>query len=269
MPRRSKRIRTAAQSGGAIGNLPRSIVVHVLKYFDIHEVARLQRLVCHEFRDAVETEKQIDEVRAKYVPVAVRGQILYFNVSDLALIEPTYQYSLEWFSALFVKGIRNSEKSRDLEKRLSNLSALEGLPADAISTDNAITVFNSRRWPLMIDPQGQANKWIRNMEKENQLKAIKLTDDNYMRTVENAVQFGSPVLLENVLEELDPTLEPLLQKLTFKQGGVLCIRLGDSVVEYSEEFRFYMTTKLTNPHYLPEVAPQLLIAQNILAMGTT
>ena len=136
---------------------------------------------------------------------------------------------------------------------------MEGLPADAISTDNAITVFNSRRWPLMIDPQGQANKWIRNMEKENQLKAIKLTDDNYMRTVENAVQFGSPVLLENVLEELDPTLEPLLQKLTFKQGGVLCIRLGDSVVEYSEEFRFYMTTKLTNPHYLPEVAVKVTL----------
>jgi len=52
MPRRSKRIKTATQSGGVIGNLPRSIVVHVLKYFDIHEVARLQRLVCREFRDA-------------------------------------------------------------------------------------------------------------------------------------------------------------------------------------------------------------------------
>ena len=52
MPRRSKRIRTATQSGGRFGNLPRSIVVHVLKYFDIHEVARLQRFVCREFRDA-------------------------------------------------------------------------------------------------------------------------------------------------------------------------------------------------------------------------
>ena len=52
MPRRSKRIKTATQSGGAIGNLPRAIVVHILKYFDIHEVARLQRFVCREFRDA-------------------------------------------------------------------------------------------------------------------------------------------------------------------------------------------------------------------------
>ena len=52
MPRRSKRIRTATQSGGRFGNLPRAIVVHMLKYFDIHEVARLQRFVCREFRDA-------------------------------------------------------------------------------------------------------------------------------------------------------------------------------------------------------------------------
>jgi len=52
MPRRSKRIKTATQSGGRFGNLPRSIVVHMLKYFDIYEVARLQRFVCREFRDA-------------------------------------------------------------------------------------------------------------------------------------------------------------------------------------------------------------------------
>ena len=52
MPRRSKRIKTARQSGGKFGNLPRKIVVDILKFFDIHEVARLQRFVCREFRDA-------------------------------------------------------------------------------------------------------------------------------------------------------------------------------------------------------------------------
>ena len=52
---------------------------------------------------------------------------------------------------------------------------------------------NSRRWPLMIDPQGQANKWIKNMEKANNLHVIKLSDSDFVRTLENCIQFGTPV----------------------------------------------------------------------------
>ncbi|KAJ0405408.1 hypothetical protein ATCC90586_009447 [Pythium insidiosum] len=140
-----------------------------------------------------------------------------------------------------------------------NLEYQVDLTGKKLVLDNGIIVFNSRRWPLMIDPQGQANKWIRNMEKNNKLVVIKLTDGDYMRTLENAVQFGTPVLLENVGEELDPSLEPLLLKQTFKQGGVTCIRLGDSTVEYSENFRFYITTKFRNPHYLPEVSVKVTL----------
>ena len=40
-------------------------------------------------------------------------------------------------------------------------------------------------------------------------------------------------------------------------GGVECIRLGENVIEYSQDFRFYITTKLRNPHYLPEVATKV------------
>jgi len=73
----------------------------------------------------------------------------------------------------------------------------------------------------MIDPQGQANKWVKNSEKEKNLQVIKLTDSDYMRTLENCIQFGTPILLENVGEELDPSLEPLLLKQTFKQGIIV------------------------------------------------
>ncbi|XP_030314514.1 dynein heavy chain 12, axonemal [Calypte anna] len=134
---------------------------------------------------------------------------------------------------------------------------IAGLPTDAFSVDNGVIVDNSRRWPLMIDPQGQANKWIKNFEKENRLNVIKMSDADYMRTVENCIQFGSPLLLENVGEELDPSLEPLLLKQTFKQGGMECIRLGESVIEYSSDFRFFITTKLRNPHYMPELATKV------------
>lgn len=82
---------------------------------------------------------------------------------------------------------------------------------------------------------------------------IQLSDPGYMRHLESAVQFGKPVLLENIKETLDATLEPLLLRQTFKQGGAMCIKLGESVIEYSDKFRFFMTTKLRNPHYSPEI----------------
>ncbi|XP_033097643.1 dynein heavy chain 7, axonemal-like isoform X2 [Anneissia japonica] len=136
---------------------------------------------------------------------------------------------------------------------------IAGLPTDSFSVENGIIVSNARRWPLMIDPQGQANKWVKNMEKANNLHVIKLTSSDFVRTLENCIQFGTPVLLENINEELDPILEPLLLKQTFKQGGSICIRLGDSTIEYSHDFRFYVTTKLRNPHYLPETAVKVTL----------
>ncbi|KAI0217392.1 Dynein heavy chain 7, axonemal [Lamellibrachia satsuma] len=136
---------------------------------------------------------------------------------------------------------------------------ISGLPTDNFSVENGIINSNARRWPLMIDPQGQANKWIKNMEKVNNLHMIKPTDGDFVRTLENCIQFGTPVLLENCGEELDPILESLLLKQTFKQGGSICIKLGDSTLEYSQDFRFYMTTKLRNPHYLPEASVKVTL----------
>ncbi|XP_067459187.1 dynein axonemal heavy chain 7 [Thunnus thynnus] len=136
---------------------------------------------------------------------------------------------------------------------------IAGLPSDSFSIDNGIIISNARRWPLMIDPQGQANKWVKNMEKANTLHIIKLSDADFVRTLENCIQFGTPVLLENVGEELDPILEPLLLRQTFKQGGAMCIRLGDSTIEYAPDFRFYITTKLRNPHYLPETSVKVTL----------
>ncbi|KAJ3087451.1 Dynein heavy chain 1, axonemal [Quaeritorhiza haematococci] len=142
---------------------------------------------------------------------------------------------------------------------------LHGLPKDSLSRDNALIVKHSRRWPIFIDPQGQANKWVRNMEKENGMDIIKLTDKDFLRTLENAIRFGKPVLLENIGEKLDPALEPVLLRQTFKQGGNTVIKVGDSILPYHEDFRFYMTTKLPNPSYSPETSATVTLVNFTLA----
>ncbi|CAG7819217.1 unnamed protein product, partial [Allacma fusca] len=134
---------------------------------------------------------------------------------------------------------------------------LAGLPIDTFSIDNAIIVSHSRRWPLMIDPQGQASKWIRNMEKGNKLGVTKLSDPGYLRVIENACQLGLPVLIDNVGEDLDPALEPVLLKQTFSQGVLVFIKIGENVVEYHEDFRLFMISRLRNPHYMPEISKLL------------
>jgi dynein heavy chain len=135
---------------------------------------------------------------------------------------------------------------------------IQGLPADEFSTENGVIVTRGNRWPLMIDPQGQANKWIKNMCGA-ELKVIDLKQKDFLRDVENAITFGTPVLLQDVLEELDPSLEPVLNRSLLKMGNRLVMKLGDKELDYSLDFKFYITTKLPNPHYTPEVSTKTTV----------
>eukprot|EP00919_Chromeraceae_sp_WS-2016_P044417 GHVR01105986.1.p1 GENE.GHVR01105986.1~~GHVR01105986.1.p1 ORF type:complete len:1022 (+),score=237.93 GHVR01105986.1:58-3066(+) len=165
------------------------------------------------------------------------------------------------------------------------------LPNDALSVDNAIILTISRRWPLMIDPQQQASQWIKTQEgggqsgggdkkgktdekpnssggrkeEKTMLKVFKMSQD-YARQLEMCISNGWPVLFESVGEALDPLLEPLLQKAIFKTGSVMMIRLGDSSIEYSKDFRLYMTSKLPNPHYSPETCVQVTLLNFVVTV---
>ena len=138
------------------------------------------------------------------------------------------------------------------------------LPADQFSTENGVVVTRGRRWPLLIDPQGQGNKWIKNTEKPNGLVTVTLNMSDMVRKMENAIQFGDPVLIQDVGEEIDPILEPVLSKSFIKKGNSLCIKLGDKEVDYSPDFRLYLTSKLSNPHYTPEVSTKVTIVNFVV-----
>ncbi|XP_075981520.1 dynein heavy chain at 62B [Anticarsia gemmatalis] len=130
---------------------------------------------------------------------------------------------------------------------------IAGLPRDSFSVDNGVIQDNSMRWSLLVDPQGQANKWIKTMEKLNDLQVVKFTDGNYMKVIETCLEYGKPALVDCILEDVEAPLDPVLLKNTYIQGGKEFIAIGDNVIEYHPNFRLYMTTKLRNPHYLPEV----------------
>ena len=134
-----------------------------------------------------------------------------------------------WQEGLKKYGIPHTANC-DLEMTLSNPVKVRSwrlcsLPSDSLSLQNGIIMDNARRWPLLIDPQGQANRYIRSMAKDtetifavNGMDVVKFSDKNFLRTLENGVQFGRWVLLENILEHLDAALEPILFQQKFKQG---------------------------------------------------
>ena len=72
------------------------------------------------------------------------------------------------------------------------------------------------------------------------MDVTKLSDKNFLRTLENGVRFGKWVLLENIGEALDAALEPLLLQQKFTQGGTEMIKVGDSTIPYNNSFKFFM-----------------------------
>ena len=63
-------------------------------------------------------------------------------------------------------------------------------------------------------------------------QVLKLNDSKWIQTLENCISLGSPALLENVPETLEPLLDPVLTKSIIKQGARYTIRLGDKEVGY-------------------------------------
>ncbi|KAH0513436.1 Dynein heavy chain 11, axonemal [Microtus ochrogaster] len=129
----------------------------------------------------------------------------------------------------------------------------EGLPNDRMSTENATILTHCERWPLMIDPQQQGIKWIKN-KYGPELKVTHLGQKGFLNAIETALTFGDVILIENLEETVDPVLGPLLGRNTIKKGKY--IRIGDKECEFNKNFRLILHTKLANPHYRPELQAQ-------------
>jgi dynein heavy chain len=147
--------------------------------------------------------------------------------------------------------------------------ANEGLPSDELSIQNAIMVERSSRYPLMIDPQGQALQWIKKKEpillEYNCIST--LTNPRLRDDLKVPLQEGFPFLIESIENEIDPMLDPILEKSIIRKGRSALIKLGDQEIDYDDKFRLYMTSRLPNPHFTPEVAAMTTIIDFTVTQG--
>ena len=136
--------------------------------------------------------------------------------------------------------------------------------------ENGTIVCNSARWPLIIDPQLQGIKWLRQKESapERNLQIVRLGQADLLRKLESALENGHTILIENIGESIDAVLNPVIQRAVIKRGKKMYIKLGDTEVEFHKDFKLYLHTKLSNPHYPPEIqAETTLINFTVTSAG--
>lgn len=180
------------------------------------------------------------------------------------------KFQSDWMAELNRKKIPVSTNINVIES-LTDMATigewnLKGLPNDELSIQNGIIVTKAARYPLLIDPQTQGKTWINNMEKENDLIITSLNHKYFRNHIEDAVTMGVPILIEDVGEELDPALDNVLEKNLLKVGTSYKVKLGDKEIDFHFSFRLYITTKLANPLYTPEISARTSIIDFAVTM---
>jgi dynein heavy chain len=105
--------------------------------------------------------------------------------------------------------------------------------------------------PLCVDPHSRANKFIRKLEKS--LIVCHTADSNFQRVLETSIKTGGALLIENVSTEISTILKPVLLRQTYKSSGRIFIKIGENEIDYNQDFRLYLTTKIKIPVFSPEI----------------
>ena len=141
----------------------------------------------------------------------------------------------------------------------------EGLPADALSMQNAVIILNDNggRVPFIIDPAVTATNWLKKnlgQDKKRPLEIVNRADPKFVLKVELAVRFGKTLMVVEA-DGVDPMLYPIVRQDLVHQGPRNVVQIGDKTIDYKEEFRLFIATRNPEP-YIPPDASSLITEIN-------
>ena len=186
-------------------------------------------------------------------------------LTHLGAFSPPYRTRLieKWKSFLEAENIIFTS-SFQISSSLGNETTIrewivKGLPNDTHSVENALIIEKSKKaYPLLIDPQLSGTKWLR-AEVGEKLTVLRFDQSDFIQRMRSCVAFGVPVLIENVGLKMDPLIDPILSSEFVMVDGMKKVSIGGEYVNYSDDFRLFLSTKYPNPQYSPEVCSQVTL----------
>ena len=131
-----------------------------------------------------------------------------------------------------------------------------GLPIDELALQNAILLQRFNRYPLIVDPSGQATNFITNKYAGKKMLVTSFIDAAFMKTLASAVRFGTPLMVQDV-ETIDPVLNPILNKEFQKTGGRTLVHIGNEAIDFTVSFVVFLITRNPFARFSPDLCSRV------------
>ena len=178
----------------------------------------------------------------------------YFDQQYRQSLFNRWSTHLQSANILYRSDIARTEYLSNPDERLRWTA--NALPADELCTENAIMLRRFNRYPLIIDPSGQATEFIMNEYKDRKITRTSFLDDAFRKNLESALRFGNPLLVQDV-ENYDPILNPVLNRELRRTGGRVLITLGDQDIDLSPSFTIFLSTRDPSVEFPPDICSRV------------
>ncbi|XP_021916205.1 dynein heavy chain, cytoplasmic isoform X6 [Zootermopsis nevadensis] len=178
----------------------------------------------------------------------------YFDQHYRQNLFATWCHHLQQAGLLFRADIARTEYLSNPDERLRWQA--NALPSDDLCTENAIMLKRFNRYPLIIDPSGQATEFILNEFRDKKITKTSFLDDSFRKNLESALRFGNPLLVQDV-ENYDPILNPVLNRELRRTGGRVLITLGDQDIDLSPSFVIFLSTRDPTVEFPPDICSRV------------
>lgn len=133
-----------------------------------------------------------------------------------------------------------------------------GLPSDYVSQCSGLFAIYANKWAMLIDPQQQANKWLKAIHGSSESFIVVKSDmpeKKFNDIFKTALSNGYTLLLEDCEETLNSSLDTVISRAWFvnQLDQRVLINFNEELVSFHENFKLFMTTKVSNPKFLPDV----------------